>query len=63
MKNMVIATDTQNFTEKNTDFTAFRNELPPVGSMAKDIYIEILIGACRVRLTRTQVINTKQEVS
>jgi hypothetical protein len=32
-------------------------------SVAKDIYIEILIGACRVRLTRTQVINTKQEVS
>jgi hypothetical protein len=31
---MVIATDTQNFTEKNTEFIVLRNELPPVGSVA-----------------------------
>ncbi len=53
---MVLATDTQNFIEKNTEFIAFRNELHPVGSVAMNMYINMLNGCCRVRLSRTQVI-------
>ena len=39
----------------DTDFTAFRNVLPLVGSVAINMYINMLNGFCRVRLSRTQV--------
>ena len=38
-----------------SEITAFRDELPPVGSVAMNMYINMLNGCYRVRLSRTQV--------